>query len=125
MRLLLDTHVLLWWLANDETLSVPVREAIADTNNVVAVSAVSAWEMSIKQSLGKLEVPADLAEQVERNGFDALSITIADGLAAGRLPRHHDDPFDRILVAQARAHGLTVVTRDRRFPPYGIDVLPA
>jgi PIN domain nuclease of toxin-antitoxin system len=122
--LLLDTHVLLWWLA-DEMLSADAREAIADDGNLVAVSAATAWEVSIKRALGKLDSPDDLEEQLEANGFVPLPITIADGLAAGHLPLHHDDPFDRMLVAQAQGRNLIVVTRDPRFAAYGVDVLTA
>lgn len=125
MRLLLDTHVLLWWLADDEAPQTAARRAIADRHNLVAVSAASAWEISIKQALGKLEAPDDLEAQVEANGFRPLGITIADGLAAGALPRHHEDPFDRMLVAQAQANRLTVVTRDPLFALYDIDLFPA
>ena len=89
------------------------------------VSAVSAWEISIKRALGKLSAPNDLAEHVQSGGFAELPITIADGLLAGALPCHHDDPFDRMLVAQAQRHGLTVVTRDSSFALYGVAVLKA
>jgi PIN domain nuclease of toxin-antitoxin system len=116
--------VLLWWLA-DAVLSADAREAIADDRNLVAVSAATAWEISIKRGLGKLDSPDDLEEQLEANGFVPLPITIADGLAAGHLPRHHDDPFDRMLVAQAQARSLTVVTRDPRFASYGVELLTA
>ena len=125
MRLLLDTHALLWWLADDPVLSSQARGAIADRANLVAVSAASAWEISIKRALGKLVAPDDLETQVEANDFVALPITLAHGLAAGSLPRHHDDPFDRMLVAQAQAEGFAVVTRDTRLARYGIDLLPA
>jgi PIN domain nuclease of toxin-antitoxin system len=125
VRLLLDAHALLWWLADDPTLSTPAREVIADGNNVVAVSTATAWEISIKRSLGTLEAPDDLVEQIHANHFGALPITFADGLAAGALPRHHDDPFDRMLVTQAMAGRLTVVTRDALLARYDVDVLPA
>ncbi len=124
MRLLLDTHTLLWWLA-DEGLTTQAQEAIADPANLVAVSAASAWEISIKKALGKLTAPDDLAEQVRAGGFTPLPISIAHGLAAGRLPHHHEDPFDRMLIAQAFAEGLTIVTRDKRFADYGVALLPA
>ena len=123
MRVLLDTHALLWWLADDPALSPQAREAIADGANLVAVSAATAWEISIKRTLGKLEAPDDLEAQLDANGFVPLPITVADGLAAGSLPRYHDDPFDRMLVAQARAARFTVVTRDSRLARYGIDIL--
>jgi PIN domain nuclease of toxin-antitoxin system len=124
VRLLLDTHALLWWLA-DEGLNAPAREAIADPANLVAVSAASAWEISIKKALGKLAAPDDLEQQVQDGGFEALPISLAHGVAAGLLPRHHDDPFDRMLIAQAIAEGLTIVTRDKRFDDYGVALLTA
>lgn len=124
MRLLLDTHALLWWLA-DEGLNTQAREAIADPANLVAVSAASAWEISIKKALGKLAAPDDLEQQVQTGGFAPLPISIAHGIAAGRLPRHHEDPFDRILIAQALAEGLTIVTHDKRFEDYGVTLLAA
>lgn len=125
MRLLLDTHVLLWWLADDRRLPAEVREAVIDGTSEVAVSSVSAWEISIKQQLGKLHVPDDLEDQLEAARFSTLPVTVADGLAAGRLPRHHDNPFDRMLIAQALARNLTVATVDQRFSLYGVDLLPS
>ena len=123
MRLLLDTHALLWWLA-DEGLTDQARDAIADPANLVILSAASAWEISIKKALGKLSAPDDLEQQAEESGFSPLPITIAHALAAGRLPRHHDDPFDRMLIAQAFAEGLTIVTHDKRFADYKAPTLP-
>lgn len=123
MRLLLDTHALLWWLA-DAGLTDQAREAIADPANLVMVSAASAWEISIKKALGKLAAPDDLEQQVDAGGFNALPISIAHATAAGRLPRHHDDPFDRMLIAQAFAEGLTIVTHDKRFADYDVATLP-
>jgi PIN domain nuclease of toxin-antitoxin system len=122
--MLLDTHALLWWLA-DEKLTSSTRELIVDPANFVAVSAVSAWEISIKRALGKLTAPGDLERQVLASGFMPLPISIAHGLAAGELPRHHDDPFDRMLIAQAMTDRLTIVTRDDRFGAYGIPLLAA
>jgi len=124
MRLLLDTHALLWWLA-DEGLTTPAQNAIADPGNLVLVSAATAWEISIKKALGKLAAPDDLERQVQAGGFSPLPISIAHGVAAGQLPRHHEDPFDRMLIAQALADGLTIVTRDKRFDAYGVALLPA
>lgn len=125
MRLLLDTHTLLWWLADDSTLTLEARIAIDDEANVVAVSAATAWEISIKRTLGKLVAPYDLGAQLTANDFEPIAITVADALVAGSLPRHHDDPFDRMLVAQAQARGLKLVTRDTRLALYGIELLPA
>ncbi|MBB3084300.1 type II toxin-antitoxin system VapC family toxin [Geodermatophilus sabuli] len=120
MTLLLDTHVLLWWLGEDDRLTPTMREAIADPGAAVAVSAASAWEMSIKAALGKLTAPEDLVAELAHHGFDPLPVTVEDGLAAGALPRHHDDPFDRMLIAQARRRRLVLVTADRRFADYDV-----
>ena len=94
---------------------------IADPDNLVVVSAASAWEISIKKALGKLAAPDDLEQQVRTGGFVPLPISIAHGIAAG----HHEDPFDRMLIAQAFAEGLTIVTRDKRFNDYGVTLLAA
>jgi PIN domain nuclease of toxin-antitoxin system len=124
VRLLLDTHVVLWWLA-DEGLATRAREAIADSANLAVVSAASAWEISIKKALGRLSAPDDLEQQVHAGGFLPLPISIGHAVAAGQLARHHDDPFDRMLIAQAFAEGLTIVTRDKRFDDYGVPLLAA
>jgi PIN domain nuclease of toxin-antitoxin system len=123
VTLLLDTHVLLWWLFGDPRLTPAMRVAIADPGSAVAVSAVSAWEMAIKAALGKLALPDGLARRLEHEGFDPLPVTVEDGLTAGALPRHHGDPFDRMLIAQATRRGLIVVTSDRRFAGYGVATL--
>ena len=120
MTLLLDTHILLWWLFGDPKLTPAMREAIMDPTSAVAVSAVTAWEIAIKAALGKLAVPDRLAQQLHDEGFDELPITVEDGLAAGALPRHHGDPFDRMLIAQAARRRLVVVTADRRFADYDV-----
>jgi PIN domain nuclease of toxin-antitoxin system len=120
VTLLLDTHVLLWWLADDPRLTPAMREAITDPATSVTVSAASAWEMAIKAALGKLSVPDDLVDQLEQHGFHALAVTVEDGLAAGALPRHHDDPFDRMLIAQAVRRRFVLVTADRRFGDYDV-----
>jgi PIN domain nuclease of toxin-antitoxin system len=125
VRLLLDTHALLWWLADDPGLSEAARSAVGDPRNVVAVSAASAWEMSIKTGLGKLRAPDDLSSELDANGFLRLAISIEHALRAGALPPHHRDPFDRMLVAQAELESLTIVTRDQRFEPYAVPLLAA
>lgn len=125
MRLLLDTHVVLWWLSNDRSLRPAARSAIAAVDSEVYVSAASAWEISIKRALGKLDAPMGLDAALEPHRFEPLSITVAHAEAAGALPRHHDDPFDRMLVAQAQAEELVVVTRDPRFALYGVGTLAA
>ncbi len=123
MTLLLDTHVLLWWLADDPRLTPAMREAIADPSTAVMVSAASAWEVAIKAAAGKLTVPDGLPQELARHGFDELPVTVEDGLAAGALPRHHSDPFDRMLIAQAHVEGLTLVTRDADIQKYDVSVL--
>lgn len=125
MNLLLDAHALLWWLADAPELSAEARDAIADGSNEVTVSAATAWELSIKRAAGKLHAPEDLAGAIASSTFRELPITIEHALAAGALPRHHADPFDRMLVAQAQAEGLTVVTRDTDFDAYDVPVLRA
>ena len=124
MNLLLDTHVLLWWL-NGSKLTDEAHQAIADPGNMGYVSAASVWEISIKQAIGKLEIDADLLEAIDDEAFVELPITMAHGLAAGQLPRHHQDPFDRMLIAQAQCERMSVVTRDDRFAVYGVPIVPA
>lgn len=124
MRLLLDTHALLWWLDDDVRLDRSAAAAIAEAD-YVAVSAASAWEIGIKQALGKLDGPADLAAEMTTNGFTELPVTATHAVAAGELPPHHADPFDRMLVAQARLEGLTLVSRDPRLADYGVAHLRA
>ncbi|CAM5411441.1 type II toxin-antitoxin system VapC family toxin [Streptomyces griseorubiginosus] len=123
MRLLLDTHVVLWWLGDSIELSGEVKDLL-DTEPAVYVSAVSPWEIAMKQSLGKLEGPEDLAERVRDSQFTSLPVTAGHGVRAGRLPAHHRDPFDRILVAQAQIEGMTLVTRDKWIPQYDVRVMP-
>ena len=125
MRLLLDTHALLWWLEDSPELSADARERIADGSNEVAVSAASAWEMAIKQAAGRLRVPDDLGDALEASHLMPLPITLEHAFRAGSLPPHHQDPFDRMLIAQALIEGLTIVTRDARFEPYGVPLLAA
>jgi PIN domain nuclease of toxin-antitoxin system len=123
MTLLLDTHTLLWWLSDHRSLTRPARRAIADPAAVVYVSAATAWEIAIKRALGKLSAPADLEAQIRDGGLTELPVTVADAAAAGALPRHHNDPFDRMLVAQAQRRALTIVTRDPSIVRYGVPVL--
>lgn len=125
MSYLLDTHTLLWWLDNNPTLSASAREAIANPKNLIVVSAVSAWEISIKKAIGKLQAPCDLKAAIKRNRFEPLPISIEDGLEAGALPNHHNDPFDRMLIAQALRNRLTIITRDDQFEQYTIPLLRA
>ena len=124
MSLLLDTRVLLWWLGDDKRLSTTARDEIVDAADV-RVSAASVWEISIKRALGRLELRSDYLDHIEQSRIRSLPVTAEHADAAGALPRQHDDPFDRMLVAQARTEGLTLVTADRRLGDYGIAVLAA
>ena len=119
MRLLLDTHVLRWWLADDETLAEEVKQLI-DTEAEVFISAASVWEISIKQALGKLTGPPDLLDILGRSGLVELPIRSRHAAVAGALPALHRDPFDRMLVAQARCEGLTLLSRDPQLRRYDV-----
>jgi PIN domain nuclease of toxin-antitoxin system len=124
VRLLLDTHAFLWWLAGDEALSAAARAAIADEGNVVLVSAASAWEITTKHRLGKLPgvtaIIADLDGAIRDQGFAALPISVQHAQLGGALPGPHRDPFDRILIAQAIVDGLLLVSNERVFDAYGV-----
>ncbi|MCY4372278.1 MAG: type II toxin-antitoxin system VapC family toxin [Spirochaetaceae bacterium] len=123
--LLLDTHVLLWWLDDPSMIAAPARELIADPRRRVFVSAAAAWEITIKRQLGKLDAPDDLEDALERERFQHLPIAMRHALAMAKLPPIHADPFDRIQIAQARLEGLTIVTRDGRIPRYEVPCLRA
>ncbi len=123
MSLLLDTHILLWWLSDDSLLPTAAREAIASPQTEVLISAATAWEIAIKQAAGRLDAPEDLLEAVEANDFQTLTITAAHAVDAAALPPHHSDPFDRMLIAQARAETLTLISVDNRFPKYDVELL--
>lgn len=123
MRLLLDTHILLWWLSDDPLLPVVALEAIASPDIEVLVSAATAWEIAIKKAAGRLEAPDDLLDVLDDNAFETMPISAAHALMAGGLPPHHSDPFDRVLIAQANAANLTLVSVDSRFPQYDVDLL--
>ncbi len=122
-RLLLDTHVLLWWLADAPALGPKARRLIADPRNEVLVSAVTSWEISIKKTTGKLEVPDDIDTIVEDEGFSKLPINLYHGEIAGRLPLHHKDPFDRMLIAQAKIMELSLVTNDSKIKLYAVKTI--
>jgi PIN domain nuclease of toxin-antitoxin system len=122
VSLLLDTHVVLWWLTDDPTLADDVKERL-DHEPGVCVSAATIWEVVIKQAIGKLKEPADLPERVRDSGFRELPITSEHAIVAGRLPAIHRDPFDRMLVAQAQCEDLTLVTRDANVQKYQVSYL--
>ncbi|WP_348674355.1 type II toxin-antitoxin system VapC family toxin [uncultured Abyssibacter sp.] len=120
MTYLLDTHTLLWWLADDPALPPEVRALIANPDNGVLVSAVSGWEIAVKRALEKLQAPPDIATLLDEEGFLELPIRFSDGERAGELPLIHRDPFDRMLVAQALAYDATILTKDQTIPQYGV-----
>jgi len=126
MKVLLDTHAFLWWLGDDPKLSPAAREAIRNPDALVHVSAASIWEIAIKVTLGRLDVQdSDCAAEIEANGFVELAITARHAQTAGALPRHHDDPFDRMLIAQAQLENLVLITHDRRLRRYGTPIVAA
>jgi PIN domain nuclease of toxin-antitoxin system len=124
LRVLLDSHTLLWWILNDPALSDTARELIAERNDSIVVSAASAWELAIKFRLGKLPGAADLisgfSTAVEEEGFQLLSVSADHGIRAGLLPGRHKDPFDRMLIAQSQAENMPIISNDVVFESYGI-----
>lgn len=125
MRLLLDTHVLLWWLANNPKLSAYARTVIADSDNQFFVSAVSGWEISIKRAIEKLAAPEDLLGAIATNNFESLAIKMEHTLPLGELPLHHNDPFDRMLIAQALYEDLILLSRDKNIALYEVPRIDA
>ncbi|MFA7266313.1 MAG: type II toxin-antitoxin system VapC family toxin [Candidatus Nanopelagicales bacterium] len=122
MRLLLDSHIVLWWL-DGQAFDQTATAAIAAPSTDVAVSVASVWEISLKQSLGKLQVDGDLSTSIAEANFDVLPIEARHACQAATLPFHHRDPFDRMLVVQAQIEGRTIVTRDSAFDRYDVPVL--
>ena len=124
MRALLDTHTLLWWLSDDPALSRPARKFIAETRNTAVVSAASAWEVATKVRLGKLPTGVDLAADfvgyLEREGFEPMAISPEHAIRAGLLPGDHKDPFDRMIIAQAQAQDMPVISNELVFDSYGV-----
>jgi PIN domain nuclease of toxin-antitoxin system len=124
MSLLLDTHIALWAITGDAILDEVFLDRLRHDPDIF-LSPVSLWEITIKQATGKLAGPSDLAERVRDIGFRELPVTYAHAIAARRLPPHHRDPFDRMLVAQAAVEGLTLVSRDESIARYDVDILKA
>jgi PIN domain nuclease of toxin-antitoxin system len=122
VNLLLDTHVFLWWSTDSRKLTAPARKAITSAAEVY-VSAASAWEVAIKIALGRLQMDVAFTDAVRANAFRQLAIGFSHAAEAGELPAHHADPFDRMLIAQARVEGLMLVTHDRSFEPYDIPTI--
>lgn len=124
MRLLLDTHVLIWWLEGGKNIQSKVRDKIAHPDHDIFISAASAWEIAIKKTSGKLKTPDDLEEQIKRHAFTPLHIELSHALRAGALPMHHRDPFDRMLIAQCQIEELVLVTHDARLGDYDVKIMP-
>ncbi len=125
-RLLFDTHAFLWWLESDTPRLHPdAIAAITNAQNIVCVSVVNAWEVAIKISTGKLRMTHRFADLVEHYGFSTLPVLLPHAAAVQTLPLHHRDPFDRMLIAQARVEGLTLITRDPNMRKYDVPILPA
>lgn len=129
MKLLLDTHVVLWSATAPDRLSAAARACIEDGENDVYVSAVVAWEIAIKQAIGKLDLPqpaeAWLPRVIDKSGFESLDVSVEAALRVRALPWHHRDPFDRLLVAQALATGCTLITQDDALTAYGVPLIRA
>jgi PIN domain nuclease of toxin-antitoxin system len=124
VRLLLDSHTLLWWMDDPSRLLPQARQAISSPSNLVFVSAASVWELGLKVSKGKLRLPPDFHSQLRGKGIDPLPFTAEHAIASFGLPAIHGDPFDRALIAQCRLESMTLATRDTTLGDYGIAVLP-
>jgi len=122
---LLDTHALLYWLVDPAQLDPGARRVIADGGSVVYVSAGAIWEMAIKKRLGRLDFPTNLDEVLRNDHIEVLAITLPHALAVSDLPMHHEDPFDRLMIAQARIEDLVLVSRDSRMAQYDVRVVAA
>jgi PIN domain nuclease of toxin-antitoxin system len=125
VRLLLDTHAFLWWLTGGRRLGAGARRVIAEPENVVFVSAATAWEIAVKRASGKLDAEGDIGSWIEDEGFARLPIEVEHAIASAELPRHHSDPFDRLLVAQARLEDLALVAHDDQIDKYDVTVIDA
>lgn len=127
MRVLLDTHTFLWWGVDSPRLSARARDIIANPQNNLFLSVASGWEMTIKAGLGKLQTPGGLeafvSEQLSLNAFQVLPITLRHALHVHRLPQYHRDPFDRLLISQSQLEQLPLLTSDRAFSRYAVEVL--
>ncbi len=127
MNALLDTHTFLWWFTDDRRLPPAVRDMLSDGRNSIFLSVASGWEMAIKMHIGRLRLPTPLeefiAEQMAVNAFQALPIQMSHALHVYSLPRHHNDPFDRLLIAQSQLEGLPILTSDPAFDEYEVEVI--
>jgi PIN domain nuclease of toxin-antitoxin system len=125
MSYLLDTHTFIWWIEDNLNLSYQSKQIISNPNNLIFISAVNTWEITIKKSLGKLNVPSNLEEIILQCGFDILPIAIKHTLFIENLDKHHDDPFDRLLISQAIIENLTIITRDEKIIKYKVPYILA
>jgi PIN domain nuclease of toxin-antitoxin system len=123
LKLLLDTHAVLWWLADDDRVGPDAARQLDDASNRVLLSAAVAWEVAINRSLGKLQAPADLTATLLGAGVQTMPITLEHASAVEALPWHHRDPFDRMLVAQAIVEGATIVSQDERIQSYDVPIV--
>ena len=123
MKLLLDTHAALWWLADDSRFGTEAERQLTDDSNEILLSAVVVWEVALKRSLGKLEAPGDLVTTYLGGGAQALPLSLEHAAAVERLPWHHRDPFDRMLIAQGMIEGAAIVSRDEALRPYGVQIV--
>ena len=123
MKLLLDTHIILWWLTQDRKLSQTELTIITDPDNLIFVSAATAWEIAVKKMIGKLSAPDDLSAALAANDFLKLPISIEHTQKLYQLPLHHHDPFVRMLIVQAMSEDLTLMTRDAKIALYGIKII--
>ncbi len=124
MRVLLDPHILLWWLADDPLLPTRAGAVMRDESTEIVVSAATVWEIEIKRAAGRLDAPDDLPAAMAASTMATLPITAAHAVRAALPPAHHADPFDRMLIAQAQTEGITLISVDDRFTAYEVDLLP-
>jgi PIN domain nuclease of toxin-antitoxin system len=125
MKLLLDTHAFLWWLSDDRQLGPQARKAIEQPDNLVYVSVATAWEIALERAVGRLEASGDIADWIEQSAFSDLPIEVEHAVVSAELPKHHSDPFDRLLVAQAQLDDMTLVTCDDEITEYDVSLLDA
>jgi len=125
MKYLLDTHVILWWLTEPEKIASKARKIISDKNNVIYTSSVSFWEMAIKTGIGRLTLPNNILEILSAEGFLMLSLTPEEGLSVADLPSIHQDPFDRMLIVQAKLNDLVLITHDKKIMDYPVITVKA
>ena len=125
MKFLLDTHVLLWTIFEPGKLSSEARRLISDRQNIICISIVSLWEISIKKNIGRLDIPEEFFQVVRNGGFEILPLTIEEVQEYQTLPLHHRDPFDRMLIVHARQQKLILITRDTEISKYEVEIITA